>query len=324
MMRRETRASLEPARMRGGRVDLHWPVLKRQIAECIMLPALAATLPWPLAWRAIRALAARGRLFEGEAERAQAAWSAHDSLIQERKSWLECHRLMRIVDHVDPALSLARSDGFLDRHVIVDGDAIPAAPCLFVGFHYGTGFWSLRHLRRLGHHVSFLAAPVTRAHWPGQPLAFAFARLRKTGVERAGNAPVILVGGSADTIRAALRSGTSVLALIDVPEPTTTTVTVRLLGHDVQFPDGILRIGAAERVPLIGYVASLDARGGTRHLRFTRLPDDPAAALHALAAMLDAAIRRDPAAWHFWAEWPRFAKRAPCAAAGEGGIAGLR
>jgi hypothetical protein len=109
-----------------------------------------------------------------------------------------------------------------------------------------------------------------------------------------------------------------------VPEPGTSTATVRLLEQDVQFPDGILRIAAAERVPLAGYIASLDARDGTRHLRFTRLPDEPAQALQALAAMLDAALRRDPAAWHFWSEWPRFATRAPSAAAGKSGIAGLR
>ena len=199
--------------------------------------------------------------------------------------------------------------------------AVPKGPCIFVGFHYGTGFWSLRHLRRLGHRVSFVSAPVDPAHWRDEPLRLAFIRWRQANVARAGGAPVTYVGGSGDKIRAALRTGTSVLGLIDVPEATTSTVSVRLLGRDVQFPDGLLRIGVSERVPLIGYVASLDVKTGARLLRFTRLPDDPAKAVHALAALLDAAIRADPAAWHFWSEWPRLAART--ADPRDGGTTGL-
>ncbi|HSU42713.1 MAG TPA: hypothetical protein VLN42_00710 [Casimicrobiaceae bacterium] len=296
---------------------------RRQVAECVFLPAIGAALPWPLAWRALRMLAARGRFFDDETMRAQRMCDAQ-RFVHDRPSWLQRHRLMRIVDHIDAAISATRGDRWMARHLVVEGDPLPAAPCVFVGFHYGTGFWSLRHLRRLGHRVSFLSAPIDAAQWRAEPLRLAFMRWRQQRVADAGGAPVIYVGGSADRIRAALRGGASVLALIDVPEPTTSTATVRLLGHDVQFPDGILRIAAAERVPLAGYVASLDARDGTRHLRFTRLPDEPAQALHALAAMLDAAVRRDPAAWHFWSEWPRFAKRGSSAAAGEGAMAGLR
>jgi hypothetical protein len=40
--------------------------------------------------------------------------------------------------------------------------------------------------------------------------------------------------------------------------------------------------------------------------------------------VLDTAIRRDPAAWHFWAEWLRFARGVPAAAGGETDAAGLR
>jgi phosphatidylinositol dimannoside acyltransferase len=305
------------------RRNRRWVALRRQLAECVLLPAIGAALPWPLAWRVLRALAGRTRFFDDETTRAQRTCDAQ-RFVDDPASWSRRHRLTRMIDQADAAISATRGDRWMIRHLVVEGDPVPAGPCVFVGFHYGTGFWSLRHLRGLGHAVSFLSAPIEAAQWRAEPLRLAFMRWRQKRVADAGGAPIIYVGGSTDTIRASLRAGTSVLALIDVPESTTTTVTVRLLGHDVQFPDGILRIGAAERVPLIGYVASLDARDGTRHLRFTRLPDDPAAALHALAAMLDAAIRRDPAAWHFWAEWPRFAKRVPSAATGESGIAGLR
>lgn len=276
-----------------------------------MLPLVAVALPWPLAWRTLRWLAARGRLFGAETARAQAIAASH-GYANDPAAWALRHRLTRIVDHVDPALSFLRRDRWMDRHMTVDAVALPAGPCVFVGFHYGTGFWSLRYLRRLGYRVAFLAAPVTAAHCPGQPLRLAFMRWRKACVERAGNAPVILVGGSRDRMRAALRAGTSVLGLVDVPDADASPFPVAFLGRDAWFPDGLLRLAADEKVALIGYVASLDPHTGARHLRLTRLPDDPEEALKALAAMLDSAVRTDPAAWHFWAEWPRFAtRRAP-------------
>lgn len=300
-------------------LDLRWSTLRRQLAESLMLPLIAMALPWPLAWRTMRALAARGRFFEDETRRAQAICEMQH-LVHDAGGWARRHRLMRMIDHVDPALSFVRGDRFLDRYVAVDGDPVPTGPCVFVGFHYGTGFWSLRHLRRLGHRVAFLAAPVTAQHFPGQTLALAFMRMRKICVERAGRAPVILVGRSREKIRAALRAGTSVLGLIDVPDASAAPVPVTLLGHDAGFPDGLLRIACEEKVPVLGYIASLDASDGTRRIRFTRLPDDPANAMRTLAALLDAAIRSDPAAWHFWAEWPRFAK----AATRDKDFAGLR
>jgi hypothetical protein len=60
-----------------------------------------------------------------------------------------------------------------------------------------------------------------------------------------------------------------------------------------------------------------------RRIRFTRLPDDSLRAVRALAALLDEAIRRDPAAWHFWPEWPRF-QAASEVAARDGAADGLR
>ena len=318
-MNRESRTA--DAVIRTPRRHARLLALRRQVGECVVLPAVAALLPWPLAWRTLGALAAREHFFGIETMRALSICEAQ-GFVPDARLWRQRYRLTRAVDHIDPAISALRSDRWMARHLRVDGDPVPREPCLFVGFHYGTGFWSLRHLRRLGHRVSFVSAPIDPAHWRGEPLRLAFIRWRQANVARAGGAPVIYVGGSADRIRAALRAGTSVLGLIDVPEPTTSTVTVRLLGRDVQFPDGLLRIGASERVPLVGYVASLDERTGARRLRFTRLPDDPADALHALAALLDAAIRTDPAAWHFWSEWPRLAAWAPDVR--DDGTAGVR
>jgi hypothetical protein len=297
-----------PVMARNSRLGRTWRASRRQLAECVMLPVLATALPWPLAWPTMRWLADRGRPFEDETARA-AAMSSELGFVQDPARWIAKYRLTRIVDQVDPALSLVRSDRWMDRHLEVDGDPIPDGPCVFTGFHYGTGFWSLRYLRRRGHRVSFISAPVNAEQCPGEPLRLAFMRLRKISVERAGGAPVIHVGGSSDKIRDALGRGTSVLGLVDVLDAAASATPVNFLGHEARLPGGMLRIAMQERVPVVGYLAWLNARTGSRHLRFTRLPDEPEDALHVLAGILESAIRNDPAAWHLWAEWPRFARR---------------
>lgn len=272
--------------------------------ESVALPPLVAALPWRLAWPALRVLVSRGGLFADECER------AHDAAVSlgfgEDPGWRFEHGLTRAVDHVDPMLSACRGDRWMAHHLRVEGDPIPSGACVFVGFHYGTGFWSLRHLRRAGHRVSFVSAPIDDAQRQRAPLGRALARARQRQIASAGGAPVIYVGGASDRIRERLRAGVSVLALIDVPEPGTATRSVSLLDRQVLFPDGILRIAATEHVPTIGFVASLDLTTGTRCLRFVRLPSEPVDALSALATLLDQAVRRDPASWHFWAQWPRF------------------
>ena len=294
-----------PGTVRLTRLGRTWRKARQQIAECVVLPTLAVALPWPLAWRTMQWLADHGRSFGEETTRA-AAMSSEAGFVQDPMRWAARHRLTRMVDYIDPALSRMRSDQWMDRHLVVEGEAVPDGPCVFIGFHYGTGFWSLRHLRRHGHRVSFVAAEYTPEQSPGQPLRVAFMRLRKVCVEKAGDAPIIHVGGSSEKIRAALRRGNSVLGLVDVPDAAKSAVPVAFLGHQARFPVGLLRIARSENVPLMSYLAWLDPQTGSRHVRFARLPDDPNTALHQLAATLESAVRNDPAAWHLWAEWRRF------------------
>lgn len=293
--------------MRGNET---WRTWRRQLEECVLLPAIAAALPWPLAWRVLQALAVRGHAFGDETAHALATCSQLGFAI-DVDEWMLRHRLTRIIDQVDPALSATRGDGWMDRYVAISGDALPPPPCIFVGFHYGTGFWSLRHFRRKGHRVAFISASIDPRRWHAESLRLAFMNWRLARVARDGGEPIIYVGGSSDRIRAALRRGTSVLALIDVPEPASSTVRVNLLDQEVELPDGILRIGREQRVPLLAFVATLASGTGERRLRFTRLPDDPEAALLALVTLLDRALREDPASWHFWAQWFRFRPRLP-------------
>ncbi len=108
----------------------HW---WRQTGECLLLPALAAALPWRLAWPLLRVLAGRGFFFEDGAVRAARA-AAERGFCADADAWTRAHRLMRIVDQVDPAISSLRGDTWMDRHLVVDGDPGPASPCILIGF----------------------------------------------------------------------------------------------------------------------------------------------------------------------------------------------
>ena len=290
---------------------MNWRGLPREVGECLFLPALAASLPWDIAWPLLRRSARCRGLFAEATARAQ-AMAVRENFAQDPDAWARGHRLTRIVDQVDPAISSLRSDRWMRDHLQVEGDALPAGACIFAGFHYGPGFWSLRWLRSQGHPVSFLSRPIVAEEFAGQPLRFAFERWRMRQAGRAGGAPIIYVGDSVRRIREALQAGTSVLGMVDVPLPESPhRAAAPFMGGEAWFPDGLVRIARSEGVPLFAYVAGLDPSTGRRSLTLTRLPvggEDP---MHSLAAMLERAIRRDPPAWHLWAEWPLFFRNSP-------------
>ena len=290
---------------------MKWSTLPRQAAECLLLPVLAASLPWGIAWPLLRRAAGRRSLFAGETAGAQAR-AAHEGFADDVDAWATGHRLTRLVDQIDPALSQSRSDRWMRSHLRVEGDALPPGACIFAGFHYGPGFWSLRWLRSQGHPVSFLSRPIVAEEFRGEPLRFAFERWRMRRAASAGGAPVIYTGDAVRKIREALQRGTSVLGMIDVPLPDSSNrVAAPFMGRQAWFPDGLLHIAASENVPLVAYVAQLDPQTGDRRLALTRLPVEGEDPMASLAAMLELAIRRDPPAWHLWAEWPLFFRNSP-------------
>lgn len=290
---------------------MNWKAWPRQVGECLLLPALAAALPWGIVWPLLRRAAGRRHLFAGETARAQ-SMAAREGFADDVAAWAAGHRLTRIVDQIDPALSQSRSDRWMRGHLRVEGDALPAGPCIFAGFHYGPGFWSLRWLRSQGHAVSFLSRPIVAEEFRGEPLRYAFERWRMRRAAAAGGAPIIYTGDAVRKIREALRRGTSVLGMVDVPLPDShDRIAAPFMGRQAWFPDGLLKIAQSEPVPLVAYVAHLDPETGSRRLALTRLPVEGEDPMRSLAAMLERAIRRDPPAWHLWAEWPLFFRNPP-------------
>jgi len=210
-------------------------------------------------------------------------------------------RLYLLLEHADLFLSLTRSRHWFARHVRTEG-RWPPAPFVAVFFHYGTGLWSLRDLAGEAGPAHFLSAPVDYAAARGRPLRRAYARLRLREVARAGRAPVLHTGGSARRMAAILARGTDVVVVGgDVPPGATHgTGPVRLFERGAALAQGLAQLAQASGAPLVVFSEQLEGRERTLRIDPPLDVHEVAGAVQELAARLEARVRADPAAWHFW------------------------
>lgn len=272
--------------------------------EAFFLPALAVFLPWRLAFRIYRRLAAQDWLFHEQTTRALAAAGRQGYAPADDWAWARDYRLVHLVDRADGYLSRFRGQGWLDRHVHISGDAWPNGAFIGVTFHYGAGLWSIRDLRRRGRRASFLSTRFDAASFPGAWIRYVAARWRMREVARISGAPVIYTGGSVDRIRATLAGNIAVLGLLDVPAAQTTlTVPVRFLGRTARFPPGLVRIAREAKVPLALFLMTVDMETGARHLLVrlvaARTDED---AMEIIIRELEEALRRHSPSWHRWGD----------------------
>lgn len=280
--------------------------LLREMVEWVLLPGLAALLPWSLHFRLLRRIARSDRLLRAETTRAAAGYRAFHGHSPD-PAWLARHRLVLLVDRADAALIATRSDRWLDRHVLRSG-RWPAGPCLAVTFHFSAGLWSMRDLHRAGHRASFVSRRFVREDFAGRLIPYLAARMRFSLVARAGGAPVIYTGGGTRAIRAAFADGRTVVGLIDVPPQTHGAhPPVRFMNREARFPSGMVELAAEAGIPIVGYVLGIDSRTGRRTIEVSApLTGSPSAQCAELATMLDRAIGADSAAWQLWSCAPEF------------------
>lgn len=189
----------------------------RDVLELVLLPGLAAVLPWGLCFRLFRRMARWQWLYR---EACEADWrEAHaKGFAQDRRHWLWERKLVQLVDHADFYLHRTRSDGWLRRHLQVSGDWMAhGTPAFLFTFHWGAGMWGLRHARQAGLRVHALAAPAERAHFAGRWVLLRYVRARLRAVEQALERPLVLVPRGLRQIKEALACQEQVLALLDVP-----------------------------------------------------------------------------------------------------------
>lgn len=140
----------------------------RDLLELVLIPGLAAVLPWTFCFRIFRRLARWQWLYR---EACEADWrQAHaKGFAQDRLHWLWERKLVQLVDHADHYLHRTRSDAWMRRHLQVRGDWMEhGRPSFLFTFHWGAGMWGLRHARQAGLSVHALSAPAENASFHGQ------------------------------------------------------------------------------------------------------------------------------------------------------------
>lgn len=281
----------------------------RDLLELVLLPGLAAVLPWPLCFRIFRRLARWDWLYHNP---------CHSALTQARlrgwvhdeANWLLKRRLITLVDHADFYLARTRSDAWMRRYLHAEGRwPTGKDAAILCTFHWGAGMWGLRHACAHGLRAHPLVAPLNSDHFQGRSVLHRYARARTAEVGRTLRCEALDVSNSLRPVLRALRQHEQVVAAMDVPsDQVAVSEPVTLLGLRALMPKALLRLAVEQRIPVTLYLTGLDFATGKRHLQVipVGVRDDVAALAQEVFQKLDVAIQQEPAAWHFWGEAPRF------------------
>lgn len=286
---------------------------RRDVVELILLPGLAAVLPWRLAFRILRWVAFRSSYpYRASVDAAwQQVLERGHARAQDEALWKAERRLVTLVDHADMYLSLTRNAArYRARWLDVQGQWTPAGQAaVLVTFHWGAGMWGLYHATSSGLQPVALIESLNRAHFAGRPWLYHYIRWRLTQVRKAlGEAPVD-ISENLRPILQALRENKQVLVVADVPaDRAGSHIDVQFAGHSAKVPRPLLKLMASQRTPVCYYITGIDLTTGRRFLRIEPLGqfDDVDALAQALFARLDGLMAEKNVAWHFWDQAPRF------------------
>ncbi|HRN75283.1 hypothetical protein [Ottowia sp.] len=302
-------------RQRGDAARHALRVQARDLLELWLLPGLAALLPWRWCFALYRRLARWPWLYRAKLELALPQARARLQLSEPQwREWAQQHRLVTLVDHADCFLSRTRGAGWLRRHVEVRGAwPAPGESAVLCTFHWGAGTWALRHARQAGMQAHKLVAGLDTPAYRGRPVMLRYARTRLAMVRHALGQPTLDTSAPLRALLQCLQQRHQVLAVMDVPaDEVSASCEVELLGETALMPRGLLRLAVQRRLPVVMFLCGIDLASGRRWIEIETVPphDEVPALAAALFAHLDAAIRAQPAQWHFWAQAPRFWQRA--------------
>lgn len=282
----------------------------RDLLELVLVPGLAAVLPWPLCYRLFRFLCRFDFLYRQEcldaARHAQALSWVREDLAQ----WIRTRRLVTLIDHADLYLSRTRTQRWMARHLAVSGEwPDPSQAGVLCTFHWGAGMWGLRHLRARGMAAHAIVAPQERENFPGQAIKFRYCRARVRAVAAALRTEPIEPSRSPRRIVETLRGGEQIVAAVDVPaDQVAASEAISVAGIAARVPRGLLRIAADREIPVTVFLTGIRMTDGKRTLRIHRVGSrkDGEALMLEVFAYLEQAIEASSASWHFWSIAPRF------------------
>lgn len=282
----------------------------RDLLELVLVPGLAALLPWPVCFRLFRWGCRFDVLYRKECRDALAHAHARHCVPGDVARWLQTCRLITLIDNADFYLSRTRSDRWMARHLEVAGEwPAPGQASLLCTFHWGAGLWALRHIGSQGLTAHAIVAQHVRANFIGRTVRYLYYGARNRENERALGTPGIEVSASPRPVMQALRAHQQVIAAVDVPaDQVAASEPVSILGHDARVPRGLFRIAAGSQVPMFVFLTGIRMSDGKRTLQIHCLTasGDMRHLLREAFALLEAAITANPAAWHFWKIAPRF------------------
>jgi hypothetical protein len=279
--------------------------------ELVLVPALAAVLPWRWCFKVFQWVARHSRLYD---DACQAALRQAQALgwVTDPVHFVYVRRLVTLTDHADLYLALTRGNGWMLRHLSAEvGHSpwpVPGQAALLCTFHWGAGMWGLRHAAQAGLRPHALVAATHGEPFKGRTVLGAYARWRTGQVQRTLGQVPLDVSASLRPAVQALKHNQVLLAAIDAPaDQADGAEIIRLLDLQARVPRALLRAAARQRLPVCVYATGLNIHTGQRTLRVVALPPttDALELTHRVFAELEICIRQDPPAWHFWSEAPR-------------------
>lgn len=274
----------------------------RALTENIVLPGLAAVLPWRWCMVLFRRIARWELLYHREWTGALATARRHLA-IDDEMAFARDYRLVRLVDHADLYLSWFRSRRrWIARHVDVRGAWPAAGAHVGVFFHAGPGFWGVHALRLAGHRSAVLAGHYTRRSMGGAWVGFWYGVARLKTLQWASGCDLIFSPGTLRKSGQVLDDGHWVIGTPDVPpENTRLGQAVTLLGRPAVLPAGLVEIARRANVPIVIYDTQVDLATGRRTLTISPPIEagDPDL-LQRIAERFEVLLRERPSAFSLW------------------------
>lgn len=169
--------------------------------------------------------------------------------------------------------------------------------------------WALRHARANGLNAPMVLAAPAGPDFIGRTVFGLYVRARMRSVELALGEPVIFVPGGMAQVREALGRGQQLVVVMDVPQDQVAVTRVTpLLDMPVSVPAVLPQMAVDQSLPVTVFYMGVDLGTGRRILHIAPL----GVHVHAKVltdkafAHLDHLLRTAPAAWHLWAQAPRF------------------
>ena len=150
-------------------IPTRWRPHLREALELVLLPGLAAVMPWGGCFRVFWWLSKRCHwLYRDPCERALHEVQARGWVTPAQAPlWLAQRRLVTLIDHADLYLAATRSNRWMQRHLQVQGKWPAAGQAgILATFHWGAGMWGLRHAQQPAgrKHIEHQAADAQAYH----------------------------------------------------------------------------------------------------------------------------------------------------------------